>query len=181
MTTIQVETKGVDAVLRKFNAMPKQIKRASKRAVTKTLKQIETKGRRAIAKAHDIPLKVLRSKAGSYRGRVVKKKFKGGRAGSVWFGHNPVKSGYLGSLRNASAYGGAFARRYFFKGGFIAGMESGHQGIFKRTSGSQYPIKEQTVALPFAKSIIRNMAKESGGLFKKNMEQELNYEVNVRG
>jgi hypothetical protein len=181
MTTIHVETKGVDAVLKKFNAMPKQIERASKRAVTKTLKQIETKGRRAIAKAHDIPVKVLRSKSSGYRGRVVKKKFKGGRAGSVWFGHNPIKSGYLGSLKNASAYGGAFARRYFFKSGFIAGTEGGHKGIFKRTSGSRFPIKEETVALPLAKSILRHTAKESVGLFKKNMEQELNYEVNVRG
>lgn len=186
LSTVRVEMEGVDAVIKKFKAIPEQIDRAGRRAVSKTLDQMQAKGRSDIAKAHDIPVRTLRPKAGRnnnsrYRGRVVKRKYKKGTGGHVWFGRNPIKSGYVGGIKNAPSHGGAFARKYFFREGFIASFRSGHIGVFKRDGSARKPITETTVALFKAESVIKKTAESSNGLFKKIFDRELNYEVNVRG
>jgi len=177
---ISVDVKGFDDVIKQFNATPGQIKRARKRAVKKTVKQITNKGRRAIAEEHHLPQKVLK-KSGNYRGRVLSRIYHGGSGGHIWFGNNPIKSGYIGRLRNAPNHGGAFARDFYFKGGFIATMRSGHTGIFERDGRKRLPISEADVALDRADGLIRNLAQESRGLFRIILQRELNYEVNVRG
>ena len=177
---ISVDVKGLDDVIKQFNAVPGQIKRARKRAIKKTVKQIVNKGRKAMADEHHIPQKVLK-KSGNYGGRVLSSTSRSGAGGSVWFGNNPIKSGYLGRLRDAPSHGGAFARDFYFKGGFIATMRSGHTGIFARDGRKRLPISETDVALDRADALIRNIAKESRGLFKLILQRELNYEVNVRG
>lgn len=58
--------------------------------------------------------------------------------GRIWAGSNKmiaaksVDNSFLGSLRQDE--GGAWAGKYYFKGAFIAKMESGHTSIFSRLS-----------------------------------------------
>lgn len=180
MTTLNIKLENVNDVIADFNAKPGQVERAGKRAINKTLDRIQSAGFRELSKAHDIPAKALRPR-GRYRGRVVKRRPKRGASGYVWFGRNPVKTGYIGSLRQAPDYGGAFARKYFFQGGFLVALKSGHTGIFKRKGKSRLPIFEETVALAQAETVIKKIANDKSGDFKKIFARELNYEVNVRG
>lgn len=175
-----IDVKGVDALINRFNAVPAQIKRARKRAITKTVKQVMTKGRREMAEEHHIPQKVLK-KSANYRGRVIAHTARSGAMGSIWFGNSPINSGYVGRLRDAPNHGGAFAREFFYQQGFVATMRSGHKGVFIRQGLNRLPIKEGVVELNRADSLIKSIAQESRGLFKVNLERELNYEVNVRG
>lgn len=90
----------------------------------------------------------------------------------------PVLSSAVGTLRQAGAYGGAFARQYFWRGAFVARMDSGHRGVFARTTPTRpvgkdarkkpmergsLPIKEQTVNIePLASTTIRRHLELTG-------------------
>lgn len=168
MSTIGIEIKGVDAVVRELNAFPEQAERAEERATRKTVKWAESQLRRAIAKEHDIPFKSIRE------ARRVQSKNK-----LIWLGYNPVKAGYAGKLKQLE--GGAMAGAYYFEGGFMATLRSGHTSIFKRRGRARLPIDEQKVELVKAEAIAEREAKKIESRFFQILRQELNYEMNVRG
>ena len=99
------------------------------------------------------------------RFRVKTKRYKD--SGVVWMGLNDVKAGYVGKLEQIES--GAFAGQYFFKGGFVAQMQSGHEGIFTRISKQRLPIKEETVDLNIGFEVGRDVARKA--------EQELQQRV----
>lgn len=186
MTTISVTAENIDQVLRALSGTEKQIDRARKRAIRKTAQGIRTDMIRALAKEHDMPTKAFKPGKGNnsrYRGRVAKN-IKNINKAYVWVGHDPIKSGYIGRLRNAKRKGGAFARRYFFQGGFIAKMNSGHQGIFERDPVKKMRTKDKAaifeteVALINTDAIARRVSSSRGEFFEKTLRQELNYEIN---
>jgi hypothetical protein len=168
VSTIGIEITGVDAVVRELSAFPEQAERAEARAARKTVKWAETQLRRAIAKEHEIPLKSIR------KARRVQSKNK-----LVWLGYNPVKAGYAGKLEQMEV--GAMAGAYYFEGGFVATLRSGHASIFKRRGRARLPIDEQKVALVKAEAIAEREAERIESRFFETLRRELNYEINVRG
>ncbi len=188
MVDITVDFEDLQPVLGDLKATTKQLDRSITRAINKTTDQVHSHIIRHMAKQHDIPAKALRKQLGGYKGRVLKRKANRRRnTGRVWVGKNPIKSGYVGRLKNAPDYGGAFARKYFFKGGFIAQMRSGHTGIFARhatqtmRNKNKAAISETTVELVKADAIAKAARDDVPKIFEKVFAQEFNYEINVKG
>jgi hypothetical protein len=163
----------VDKALRE---RPEQAERALVRTINKTLNWARTQGLRALARAHDIPIKALRSRR---RGRVFRVSRVGLANGAVWFGTLPVRAAYVGTPRQTRL--GARAGRHSFPGAFVARMPSGHIGIFKRADRSRLPIIEQVVELAQADTALDGLQRDLPGRLVTTFNQEFNYEVNVRG
>ena len=178
--TITIGEVDIRAVTRGITATARQIDKAMNRAINKTTDRVHSKTIRAQASAHDIPVKAFRpQRSRGYGGRVLKYKRTARRnKAMVWTGYNDMKSGYIGSLKNAPNHFVAFARKYYFRDGFVAQMRSGHRGIFKNTDNG---IEEQTVALSQAPQVHASIVPQVSQIFKRVFRQELNYELNVRG
>lgn len=173
MIAVNVDAAEFYSVQRTLNATNAQIDRAAVRSVNKTLSWVAGQGRRAIAGAHDLPLKTL-------KGRVRIGKASGGHPkGSAWFGTRPIKAVYAGSP--VQSLGGAKVRSHFFPGAFVARMPTGHLGIFKRRSQARLPIEEQMIRLRESQAILDGIANRAPDRLRTLYAQELNYELNVRG
>ena len=144
--TVTVDTTEVQRII---DALPDTIFRAQRSAIGTTTtwakKEIQSK----------LAVKTGISKRVFNRFRVKSKRLR--ESGVVWMGLNPVKAVYVGPLsQNADDLldglidkdpDGVSAGDYYFEGGFIARMRSGHVGIFKRIGQSRLGIIEQTVDL----------------------------------
>lgn len=136
--SLTLDDKALQSVI---DALPRQVFNAQRSAIGTTVtfarKELQ---KRMIAKT-GIPARVFR--------RVRIKATRRPESGSVWLGYNPVKATYVGKLKQDPA--GAFAGDYFFEGGFVARLQSGHVGIFKRgtelTRNLKVELVEQTVDL----------------------------------
>jgi hypothetical protein len=93
--------------------------------------------------------------------------------GQVWLGFNAIKAAYAGRLANFGR--GAFAGDYYFEGGFVATMSSGHKGIFKRVGRHRRPIAEQTVTLQDALGVVQSLvpfaAEQHQGFFVAKLQE----------
>ena len=115
MIKIEVDPQSLREVGDYLKASQKQVRLATRRAQRKTSAWAATQVIRRMASSHDIPQKVLRGGAsgstqGSRPSLNTKDRRKRGqrvvsRASSVWVGYDPIKSGYLGAVRQAA--GGA--------------------------------------------------------------------------
>lgn len=118
-----------------LGSLPRDIFRAKRSAIATTTtwakKRLQSE---AIAKS-GLPSRVFR------QFRIRSKIY--AERGVVWIGLNPVKAVYVGELSQDT--GGAWAGKFYFKGGFIATMPSGHTGIFKRTNKNRRSIVEQVI------------------------------------
>lgn len=179
--SLQVEMSGLDDVLAEFNALPEQIAKATKRAQTKARDYAAMRLAHVVAEAYDLP-------AAKYRTVRVKT----GSGGVVWAGYNPMAAAYMGKLVQEDD--GAWAGQYWFPGGFVATMRSGHAGIFKRAAQLTHwsagrprkwkpnlPIEEQGVQLTNVPELAAGLQPEIGERFAELLRQELNFEINVRG
>lgn len=134
---------------------------AHRRAVRKTTAFAARELVRNVARAHNIPQRVLtRGRVGrSGRLRTALRDAVAGMRGSVWLGVFPVAYSYLGALRQ-TATGARAGNRSVIPGAFIATMRSGHTGIFTRarktvrrtegrpeTSPENLPILEEMAVL----------------------------------
>ncbi len=181
---LSVSVEGLDEVLDSFDAMDAQIDRASNRAMNKTAKWAARQVARAIAADDQVPLRALylhQGRTGRHWARVRFYRADRGRGGkaAVWVGYNPIKAAYVGALRQKPK--GARAGKHFFEGGFLATMRSGHRGVYRRVGKSRLPIEEQTVPLASAERHVNEVARRIPQRLADVLEQELNYEVNVRG
>lgn len=189
---IRLDASQLDAVIAEFDATPKQALAASKRAIRKTAKFGQGRVARAIAGAHGIRQKVLKERA-----RVTVSKVKAdaryGVSAYIWVGTVPLRASDVGKPRQTRA--GVTVGKHKFPGAFIATMESGHTGVFKRqgikrvmdegryagTGILRQEIQEQTVTLPRARAAMESVRdREIVPRLLELMRQELNYEVNVR-
>jgi hypothetical protein len=183
MSTIEIDARtALDDLARFIDAFPKEGGAAARRAINKTLGWVNSKGLRAIAAEHGIPLKTLRG-----RRRVSMRRATGqSLSGRIWFGLAPIKAVYLGTPRQTKS--GVRVGGLTFPGAFIATMPSGHLGVFKRadslsrrsvgrSAGSQpnLPIVEQTVTLSAARESIRAIFAQVPERFRTVFMQELRF------
>ena len=91
--------------------------------------------------------------------------------GFIFLGFNPVKAGYAGKLSQEP--GGASAGQYYWAGGFVATMRSGHASIFKRKGGRRLPLAEQEVLIPQAESIAEQVADEAAAELQRRYLEKL--------
>jgi hypothetical protein len=127
---------------------PRVIFNARRSAIRTTTTFADKELKRRMALATGLPGKVFKNF------RVQKKSFDD--EGRVWLGMNPVKAKYAGKLTEVGT--GATAGAYYFEGGFIAKMHTGHESIFKRVGADRFPIIEQKIELPMARAILEQVA-----------------------
>lgn len=186
--TITVQVEGIEDVLSRFDALPKEMNKASRRAIRKTIAQVRTQIAREAAQQVKVPVRVF--KKFRSRGGLFKKSL----GGKVWFGLNPIKASYLGRMSVWKRGKDPKAGKYSFPGAFLATVGGAHTSIFRRQAAltrhsegrpkhwqPNLPIYEVEQEIGFLEDEIARNHPGVSQLFRKNLEQELNYEVNVRG
>lgn len=178
---LEIDPRELADIRAALDERPEMARRALVRTINKVLASAVSQGLRAIAAADAIPLKVLRgSKAKGRRGRgIVRRAVRGNLTGIAWFGTNPIKAGYLGTPRRTA--GGARVGQHVFPGSFVATMPSGHVGIFHRAGRARLPIVEEVVRLTAAPQAIDGIKRRIPERLAVVFNQEMNYELNVRG
>ena len=167
---IVVGLDGIDEALARLQATPQQLARASKRTVAKGTRFAGAEMRRGLAAMLGVPQKALTDRK---RIRIDPDK------GLVWIGYNPIAAIYLGNARQTKS-GVPVAGRNF-EHAFLATMPTGHVGIYRRVGKSRLPIKEVTVPLTGIEQIADQVRQSTATRLPVIFQQELNYEVNVRG
>lgn len=180
--TITLKVSGdVNAVVRQLRDIDRRIvPRVTARALNYSVARIKSASIASIAAQAGIPRGALTGKkagaAGSTKRRASRFIIRGRANAAKQFVDFialvlPVLSSAVGRPKAAPDYGGAFAGQYFWKGGFVQRMRSGHAGVFKRTHPSRrvgpgarsrphergaLPVQEQTVRIePMASTTIR--------------------------
>lgn len=131
-----------------LNAAPRTIFNAQRSAIRTTTTFADKMMKARMAEATGLPGKVFKNF------RVVT--HSNDYRGVVFLGFNPVKAAYAGKLMQEP--GGASAGQYYWAGGFVARMRSGHVSIFKRKGARRLPLIEQAVELPQAEAIAGQVA-----------------------
>jgi len=180
---LSASVEGLEDVVDAFDALDDQIDRAANRAKNKAAKWAAKQVASGIAADDAVPVRALYKASGSGRHKKrVQISFAdhgvGGYA-AVWVGYNPIKAAYLGSLRQQRR--GARAGKHFFERAFLATMRSGHRGVYLRSGNARLPIDEQYVPLNSAERNVEAVSRRIPIRLAELFEQELNYEVNVRG
>lgn len=143
MTTIRLEASELERFL---ESAPRKVFAAQRSAIQTTLTFADKEMKKRMAAATGLPSSVFK--------KIRVRKRTNSTGGSIWLGYNPVQAAYVGKLRQDD--GGAWAGRYYFEGGIVAKMRSGHTSIFKRGIGKRTgrpTLIEQTVGLPQAEAI----------------------------
>jgi len=160
---IKITITGENQITTRFADAPKVIKQSVRSAMTKTMRRVEKELEATTASAFDIPKNVL----AKYRVKARRV----GTTGLVWMGYNPIKSGYVGSLKQEDW--GASARSYLFEGGFIAKLRSGHKGIFKRQGPARLPIQEQKISLLKAPVLAAQVRDRANRYYQEELQSQL--------
>lgn len=183
--------KGVSHVL---GVAPVIIDRAQRSAVLRTAHRFEQALKNRIQTDLDIPVSAF------VRGkkpllwvkdwtRVKVKRV--GSTGLLWIGYNPIKAGYVAGATKDS-WGrlkqedwGASARSYLFPGGFLARMESGHRGIFKRQGAKRtmekgryqgklrQPLADQVVRIDRVPEIARALMSQTADWYREDLARQI--------
>lgn len=179
---ISISVTNLDGVVGQYRAAPEMLNRAANAAVTKVTRKTERQLEAEISKANDMPKRVLAVWRIKRRKRVPR------GTGIVWAGYNPIKASYLGPVKQADW--GASVRSFLFPGAFVARMESGHVGIFKREGAPRQmtrgryagkvkqPIVEQDVSIQEAHAIASREQSMIGKWFQEELAKELVWRVN---
>lgn len=135
-------------VQRVIDALPQTIFKAQRSAISTTTTWAKKELQSRMIGKTGMPAKVFRQfRVKSRRDR---------EKGVVWLGVKQVKAAYAGKM--SQDVGGAFAGAYYFEGGFVAKMKSGHESIFKRLGKSRLPIAEQTVNIDIGLEVAEDVA-----------------------
>ena len=174
---LTLDLSGLDEAIAGFNALQEQIKRARYQAAKKASSYAGGLIARGISKADAIPLKTLTKGGQSRRGQRVRvgKPFKSGGI-NVWVGYNPIRSAYLGRLTQQKA--GARAGAHFFERAKIRTMKSGHKGAWYIGAGK---FIEAEAEINSARLVVAEARIKVPVRMAQLMQQELNYQVNVKG
>ncbi len=154
-----------------FEAKPTQIKQAYRRAMGKTIRWLSTRISRELGKQFDLPQRVF---------QVRTKRSFDNESGSLWIGMNPIAASWLGKSRQTRK--GVSVRSHRFDSAFIAKMQNGHIGVFRRKT--QRPLPLETVEVKMnsggSEEIDFNIAQyeaRASKYFQHTFEHELNYIV----
>ena len=127
----------VEAGWLRFNKEVNKIVELSKiSALNKTSSQFRNVLSRDVAKLSRVKVGIIKGKTKLYRASRRQKE------AHVFVNLTGVKAAKLNPKQNKR---GVRAGRHSFKGSFIAKVTSGYVGVFKRKSGSAYPIKAITI------------------------------------
>ena len=163
---VSLTLEGIDRLIKQLDVPPKKAKQIVNRAVASTTIRLRKDIVDDVHKAYDIPKRAAKISKVRTRRRIRK-----GR-GTIWVGRNAIKSAYLGKFRNSGS--GAFSGSHFFEGGFVATMESGHKGIFKRVSTG---IEEQEIDLDVTPIMLEQRVKTAESDIMIEIEGNLISEV----
>jgi len=120
-----------------------QIDRARKRAADETAQWLMTRLVRQVSTNMGIKQKLLRSRIRRFSSSRDPQKKRS--AAYVWFGQYNIEPKRTGRIEDFAK--GAFGGEFFFDGGFVAKMPSGHVGIFKRRNQKRLKIDEQYIEI----------------------------------
>jgi hypothetical protein len=146
-----------------LNAAPRTIFNAQRSAIRTTTTFADKLLKDRMALATGLPGKVFK------KFRVVKRS--SDSRGVIFLGMNPVKAAFAGKLTQEP--GGASAGQYYWAGGFVATMRSGHVSIFKRKGSQRLPLVEQVVELPQAEAIAGQVADETAAELQRRYLEKL--------
>lgn len=152
----------------------KALKPLENRALKRTVKRLETIGRRNLAKSNKLAVARLRG-AKRYNKKIDKKN----RAGSVWFGLEPMQAGDFGQPRKLKS-GLVKVKGKTYPNSFIIDKKgpSGRSGIVVHRKGpSRYPMtKTRTpIAIP-ADDILKYP--EAMAIYDEELKKELQKHLN---
>jgi hypothetical protein len=153
-----------------LDARPEQIKQAIKRTTLKGLQYAQKEAVKDLALAHGIAQKVLKA-----RRRIAVRTDQN----KIWIGILPIAAIHLGKSRQTRQGVSVGSRRY--PGAFLTTMASGHKGVFERVGRKRLPIREIAEPLDQAVAVIDGVRTKLASRLPVLLQQELNYEVNVRG
>lgn len=165
-----------------------QMQKAISRALRKTSRWLETHSKRELGVALGVPQNILSAR---YRKTFH---FKNGvRSVNVWFGLNPISIKDMGNLVQTRA--GVRVGKKNFVGSFIATMDSGHLGAFKRKyrnrpggrrekradeQWTELPIIEETFQIhEIAEPILERYQARVEARFEQILKQEINFAMNI--
>ena len=121
-----------------IRGLGRKIDKASTLAISTATRQTGSEARRILRDKTALQQKYLKNRV--YTDSKVK-----GR-GKIWVGLNRYKAAWWKPLtprdmnpEQQADLPGSYAQDFFFKGAFVARMESGHLGIFKRTGKKHTP------------------------------------------
>jgi len=165
---VDLNFQAADKLLEDFVLTEKQVAAASKRALKKTVKRLDTRFRKDATLA-------LRLKSKDLSRRVKVRMARDGSGAVLWFGLNPISMVHLGPRVSGS---GIKAGQHFRDKAFIAKMPSGAIGVYKRKSKARLPLVKQQVSIRRqAERIVRALAeRQLEADYLKTLEQELNWE-----
>ena len=146
-----------------LNAAPRTIFNAQRSALRTTTTFADKLLKDRMALATGLPGKVFKNF------RVFKRS--SDYQGIIFLGLNPVKAAYAGNLTQEP--GGASAGQYYWAGGFVAKMRTGHLSIFKRKGAQRFPLVEQVVELPQAQVIAEQVADEAAAELQRRYLEKL--------
>ena len=163
-----------------------QIQKAISRVLKKTARWLEIHSKRELGVALGVPQHILSTR---YRKTFH---FKNGtRSVNVWFGLNPILAKDIG--RSVQSNTGVKVGNKSFVKAFIATMDNGHLGVFKRKfrnggrrkkradgQWTELPIVEESFQLDdIAEPILERYQTRVEARFEKILKQELNFAMNI--
>jgi hypothetical protein len=140
--------KDADAVL---NALPRDIFNAQRSAERDTVRFAKNQTQNRMIERTGVPARVFRR----IKGRIRTKNTQ--QLGVVWLGFNKIAAAYLGRMQQTRT--GARAGKFFFEGGFIATMKSGHKSVWYRKGADRLPIKEATQDINVGFEVMQDVAR----------------------
>lgn len=172
MLTIRVDYKSIE----KFKtALPvKSIERAVRRATDETAQWLSTRIMRFVSANMGIKQKLLKTRV--LRSTSARDPKQGRNAAYVWLGGNRIQPRRVGKLENFAS--GAFGGEYFFEGGFVATMPTGHTGIFKRRGSKRLKIDEQYIEIDqVVNEAINRLLPRAENELERKLEQKIQLEL----
>ena len=164
---MRIRIDGKADVTKRLNLTPSKVQRAARLTVNQATRELKKELGGTIPKNHGTSIagfRRVRAKSTLAKGRSKRVR------GITWVGTKNIAAAYAGKPRNVK--NGAKAGRFFFDGGFVVKMKSGHKGIFRRVAGSD-KIKEVTIPLTNAEAMVARAAKGARGKIMSIMQKQL--------
>jgi Prophage minor tail protein Z (GPZ) len=159
----------------------REMRTAVMRSLNRTADGVKTDASREIRKSYNVTNKALSPAFSIWRATTVDLVAKVSASGRplqlIGFAARQVKAGVSVSVKRGS--------RKVVKSAFIARMQSGHLGVFRRAGRKRLPIDElYTVSVPgmFGAHVVQDALKKlAGERFDKAMGQNINFVIARRG
>lgn len=198
---VDLTERSVQRYLTVLKAKPAQIGRAQYTAVNRTMKWAGVRIGRKLAQANNMPVGIFKGGKNNREGKRLRTKISHSYPGSIfrlgsfssrslsavnevtgriWIGLNRVKAKYLGKARQTKR-GIAVGRRFFYQGTRDEIQLREYPGrlpavLFKNEKGRWQSIRES-----ISPTAIKGVQSRIPAQLRKEMNAQLNYQVNVRG